>query len=609
MSFGLEDRAAGRRLPGSKRPAISIQRAHLHTEQSISSDAIVAQLERVVSSRTFVQSERLCRFLRFVVDQSLRGNESRLKEYLIGVEVFDRDDSFDPRIDSIVRVEARRLRSKLSQYYETEGAGDDVLIQFRKGGYAPCFRRRARQGRRGPREGKRPWRAVAVLPFVWTGAEPDDSAFASGLAQEIINAVANERGFRVIARTSAFRYSVRSSDECRVGEDLDADAVVHGTVRGEGSHIRVTVHIVNVWEGVYCWSGNFDFQDVENFAVQEEIAQAIVQALRTELLDARSAGETAARSTVLPGYLRGRRSLECWSGGSVHRAQMSFQQTLAANPEHVPSLAGLAEAWCRLTLTGEADAETARREAEGAALQAVEIDDTAPEARVALGLVHGVLSGDWGAAEQELRRAAEADPNYAPAYVWLGAQKAAAGDLEAAAAELRRAREIDPISIEAELFQGLMLDAAGRREEAAQAYQSALSYAPDCWLGHWALGWNQLNAGAPFDAIGSFQAARRLAGPLTLVSAAIGCAFLAAGQPFLAREVARRQEREGQHVAPADRALLLHVSGEREKALAALAEARALHDPRLALAAIMPEWRVFEEPANGQGAGAGSRQS
>jgi serine/threonine-protein kinase len=574
---------------------ISIQRAPLPTEQGISADAIVAQLERVLSSRTFVQSERLCRFLRFVVDQSLKGTESRLKEYLIGVEVFDRDDSFDPRIDSIVRVEARRLRSKLSQYYETEGVGDDILIQFRKGGYAPCFRRRARQGRRGPRELKRGWRAVVVLPFTWTGAEPDESAFACGLAQEIINAVANVRGFRVVARTSAFRYGARTSDECRLGEDLDADAVVHGTVRSEGSHIRVAVHIVDVWEGVYCWSGNFDFQDVENFAVQEEISQAIVQALRTELLESRPT-EDAARNAATAGYLRGRRSLECWNGGAVHRAQISFQQTLESTPDHVPSLAGLAEAWCRLSLTGEVEAETARREAEGAARRAVEVDDTSPEAHVALGLVNGVLRGDWDAAARDFGKAIEIDPTYAPAYVWLGVQRAATGDLAAGVEELRRAREIDPISIEAELFLALILDAGGGKADAAAAYKSALNYDPDCWLAHWALGWNLLNSGAPFEAIGSFQTARRLAGPLPLVSAAIGCSFLAAGQPFLAREVVRRQERETQYVSPADRALLLYASGERERAVAALEEARALKDPRFALAAMMPEWTVFAEP-------------
>lgn len=104
--------------------------------------AVRAQLERILASKTFSRSPRISRFLSFVVEQTLSGQEDKLKEYLLGVEVFNRLDSFDPRIDSIVRVEARRLRYKLERYYETEGQNDSVLIQFRKGCYVPAFSNR-----------------------------------------------------------------------------------------------------------------------------------------------------------------------------------------------------------------------------------------------------------------------------------------------------------------------------------------------------------------------------------------------------------------------------------------------------------------------------------
>jgi len=101
--------------------------------------AVRQQLERILASRAFARSPRISRFLSFVVEQTLAGQEDKLKEYLLGVEVFNRTDSFDPRIDSIVRVEARRLRYKLDRYYETEGRDDTVHIQFRKGCYIPTF--------------------------------------------------------------------------------------------------------------------------------------------------------------------------------------------------------------------------------------------------------------------------------------------------------------------------------------------------------------------------------------------------------------------------------------------------------------------------------------
>ena len=106
---------------------------------SISHEAVRAQLDRILNSKAFARSPRISRFLTFVVEQTLDGQESKLKEYLLGVEVFGRLDSFDPRIDSIVRVEARRLRYKLEKYYESEGPGDPIYVQFRKGCYVPAF--------------------------------------------------------------------------------------------------------------------------------------------------------------------------------------------------------------------------------------------------------------------------------------------------------------------------------------------------------------------------------------------------------------------------------------------------------------------------------------
>ena len=107
--------------------------------ETISPQTVRAQLERILNSKAFARSPRISRFLTFVVEQTLEGQESKLKEYLLGVEVFGRMDSFDPRIDSIVRVEARRLRYKLEKYYESEGQSDQVYIQFRKGCYVPAF--------------------------------------------------------------------------------------------------------------------------------------------------------------------------------------------------------------------------------------------------------------------------------------------------------------------------------------------------------------------------------------------------------------------------------------------------------------------------------------
>src|SRR5450755_304789 len=107
---------------------------------------IRAQLDLILRSRAFIQSHRIRRFLQFVVEESLLGQPHRLKEYLIGLEVFDRREAFDPRVDSIVRVEARRLRYKLEEYYRLEGREDSVRIVLRKGSYVPIFEYRSAGG-------------------------------------------------------------------------------------------------------------------------------------------------------------------------------------------------------------------------------------------------------------------------------------------------------------------------------------------------------------------------------------------------------------------------------------------------------------------------------
>jgi len=112
------------------------------TPSHVASPEVRSQLDRILNSRAFVQSHRIRRFLQFVVEESLLGQPERLKEYLIGVEVFDRRDAFDPRVDSIVRVEARRLRYKLEEYYRGEGRTDPVRIILRKGSYVPVFEHR-----------------------------------------------------------------------------------------------------------------------------------------------------------------------------------------------------------------------------------------------------------------------------------------------------------------------------------------------------------------------------------------------------------------------------------------------------------------------------------
>ena len=171
----------------------------------LSAESIRTQLRKILSSTTFARSERLARFLNFTVDETLEGRGDNLKEFVIGVEVFDKNEKYDPRMDPIVRVEARRLREKIRKYYETEGREDPVYIDFPTGGYAPVVQ--TREARPASASGAVPVEnAIAVLPFANLSSEQENEYFSDGLTEELINALTKVEGLRVVAWGSAFQF-------------------------------------------------------------------------------------------------------------------------------------------------------------------------------------------------------------------------------------------------------------------------------------------------------------------------------------------------------------------------------------------------------------------
>src|SRR5215468_8372210 len=213
---------------------------------------VEAQLELILASPQFIRSERMSRFLRFVVERTLQGSGSDLKEYSVGVEVFDKDPSFDPRIDNNVRTEARRLRAKLAEYYAESGNRDALLIELPKGSYLPRFipvepptpepapvhpDAPMAPARGSPRFGVwavvtvvivavaivgwyrfQPARSVprlhsiAVLPFLNLSGGDENEYFTAGLTEEILNHLTRVGSLKVVARTSSFQFKVQNED-------------------------------------------------------------------------------------------------------------------------------------------------------------------------------------------------------------------------------------------------------------------------------------------------------------------------------------------------------------------------------------------------------------
>ena len=271
----------------SKQTTQSTVRALQAPTPALDPEEIGAQVERVLASRLFTRSLRLCRFLRFSVEQTLAGKSAQLKEQIIGVEVFDRKADYDPRIDPIVRVEARRLRAKLKAYYNSPGRGDLIMIGLPKGAYLPFFKMRAAAPQEAaavaPVANGSGRKSIVVLPFTNLLLGTDDDYFSDGLTEELIHLLTRVPNLRVVAWATASQLRGRERDLAGIRQQLHVGTMLRGSVRRTADRVRVTAQLIDSETGDYLWSETYDRRLENVFAIQEEMARAIVQALRLKL--------------------------------------------------------------------------------------------------------------------------------------------------------------------------------------------------------------------------------------------------------------------------------------------------------------------------------------
>jgi TolB-like protein len=233
--------------------------------QNLAGTSIRCQLNTILASITFQNAERLRRLLRFLVEWTLTGATGSLKEYVIGTEVFDKPDSFDPRSDPIVRVQVRRLRAKLIAYYRSEGTSDPIEILVPEKRYAPLIRTRSPNGK--------PYRSIAVVPFLSLNENPETRRFCEGVTEEVIHRLTRSNNIRVVASGAPATYLWNARE---IGEELNVEIVLKGTVRISGDRVRIATQLIQANNGWYLWSEIYDRAPQNVFAVQEDISRAIV---------------------------------------------------------------------------------------------------------------------------------------------------------------------------------------------------------------------------------------------------------------------------------------------------------------------------------------------
>jgi len=325
-----------------------------------------------------------------------------------------------------------------------------------------------------------PEKSVAVLPLLNESGDPKDEYFADGLSEELIAALAQINGLKVIGRSSSFRFKDRHEEPKAIGEKLGVSTLLEGTVRKQDHRVRIVAELVNAADGIALWTRTFDRELKDIFAVQEEIARAVAESLKVTLLGSqdRSAqrgapGNVEAHNAYLQGHFHfQRRNLE-----DYRKAVAYFDQAIRLDPDYALAYTERSEAWSFIgDLTGQH--EPAWSNARSDAEKAVAIAPSLAEARAALGWVRFFI--DWKFAEgiTELKRAKELSPANPTANDLLARAILYLGRLDEAERQARHAVELDPLSVIAQGNLARVLFFAGKLDEADATARKAAELQP-----------------------------------------------------------------------------------------------------------------------------------
>ena len=317
-------------------------------------------------------------------------------------------------------------------------------------------------------------KSVAVLPFTNMSADADNEYFTDGMAEEIINALNKVQSLRVAARTSSFAFKGKNEDVGELGKKLKVSTVLEGSVRKMGNRLRITAQLVNVADGYHLWSERYDREMEDVFAIQDDISQAIVKALKVILTEGEKKQIEKARVENVMAYdyyLRGRQYYYIHRK-SLEYARQMFNRAAETDPEYARAYAGVADTCSLLYMYYDAR-EFNLKQADFASAKALELEPDLAEAHVARGLAVS-LSKRFQEAESEFEIAMKLDPKLFEAAYWYGRALEAEGRFPEAVKMYERAQILRPEDYQAPSFLAQAYRALGMMDESNAADRRAI---------------------------------------------------------------------------------------------------------------------------------------
>ena len=424
-----------------------------------------------------------------------------------------------------------------------------------------------------------PEKSIAVLPFADVSRGKELEYLCDGIAEEIINALTNVEGLRVVARTSAFSFKGKNEDIRAIARKLNVDSMLEGSVRKAGNRLRITVQLINAADGYHLWSERYDREMEDVFAIQDDITLAIVNKLKVTLLGKERAALVKRHTEDFAAYnlyLKGRYFWNKRTETGYLKSLEYFRQAIDKDPSYGLAYAGVADCYDLLGWYGYLAPQEAFPRARTAAEKARELDDTLAEAHASLGWISANYDWDWAAAEQQYKRALELNPSYATAHQWYSEFLTYMGRHDGSIAEGHKALELDPLSLIINNDLGQVYYFARRYDEAIAQLRKTLEMDPIFAVAHFFLALALAQKSMFDEAIEEAQKAMSLAGEGdTLILSHLGIIYALSGREKKARQVLAKLDEfsEDKYVSPFPVALIHTALGDGDKAFERLEKA------------------------------------
>jgi serine/threonine protein kinase/tetratricopeptide (TPR) repeat protein len=419
-----------------------------------------------------------------------------------------------------------------------------------------------------------PIRSLAVLPLANLSGDPSQDFFSDGMTAELIREVSKIAHLRVVSRTSVMSYKGTHTPLPQITRELGVSALLEGSVARSGNHVRIAAGLYDGASERELWSGTFDRDLKDVFALEDEVAHAVALQIRLKL--ASSPGTRASINPVAYDlYLKGRYALDQGSADDLNLAFVYFRQGIDKDPQYASLYAGLADAYGRLPFYTDTRPSEAFPKAKEAAAKALQLEPTLAEAHASMAYVLNYYDWDRSGAQQEFKRALELDPNDADAHHAYGRFLASMGRVGEARAELTRAQELDPLSLGIQSNVGMVSYFARQYDDALQQLQKVLALDPKFPVPYWAIGMCYEQMKKYPDAVAHFQKGIELSGRGSNGIASLAHAYGLAGQRGEAQKILAELSARAKtkYVSSYQFAVINLGLGQNERAIAALEEA------------------------------------